>query len=74
MKNLFYVDLAMCGGDHLPLEFDLEEFCELLQGKVPEIEIVPVMDTPAGARGLNKEPNLVPDAVFHEALGEYCPH
>lgn len=74
MRKLFYVDLAMCGGDHLPPEFDLEEFCELLQGKVPEIEVVPVTDAPGGARGLNKEPDLIRDAVFNEALGEYCPH
>jgi hypothetical protein len=28
MTKLFYVDRAMCGGDELPEDFDLEEFCE----------------------------------------------
>jgi hypothetical protein len=31
MKNIFYVDWTMCGGDELPPDFDLEDFCEVLQ-------------------------------------------
>ena len=36
MRQIYFVDLAMCGGDNLPDDFDLEEFCEVLQGKVIE--------------------------------------
>ncbi len=71
MRKLFYVDLKMCGGDSLPEEFDLEEFCEVLQGKVaPDIEVVPLTATPAAAA--NRDGALVPQAVLLEALGEYC--
>jgi hypothetical protein len=68
MRKIYYVDQAMCGGDELPPDFDLEEFCEKLQGKVPEVEVVPVMDSPA----CNRDPALISSAVFYEALGEYC--
>ena len=70
MKKLFYVDREMCGGDSLPEEFDLEEFCEVLQGKVSDVEIIPVAE-PA-QRAVNPAPSLVPEAVLNEALGEYC--
>jgi hypothetical protein len=70
MRTLFFVDLQMCGGDSLPDGFDLEEFCEKLQGKVPEIEVVAVVDP--SERACNRDPELVSDAVFYEALGEYC--
>ena len=30
MKRIFYVDSAMCGGEELPVDFDLEDFCEVL--------------------------------------------
>lgn len=69
MKRLFYVDRAMCGGDELPLEFDLDDFCEELQGKLSDVEVVPVTD-PA-APPLNRDHRLVPESVFLEALGEY---
>jgi len=69
MRKLYYVDQAMCGGEELPDDFDLEEFCEVLQGKVPELEIVPVTDLKEAA--FNRDPSLVTDAVFNEALGEY---
>lgn len=70
MRPLFYVDWAMCGGEELPGEFDLEDFCEVLQGKVPGVEIVAVTDPQEEA--VNRDPDLVPPAVFDEALGEYC--
>lgn len=70
MKKIFYVDLNMCGGEELPGDFDLEDFCEVLQGKVGEVEIVAVTD-PA-ARANNPYPALVHPHVFQEALGEYC--
>jgi hypothetical protein len=70
MRRLFYVDWAMCGGEELPAEFDLEDFCEVLQGKLPETEVIPVTDV--NERAVNRDPALVPDAVFAEALGEYC--
>jgi hypothetical protein len=71
MRRIFYVDLAMCGGEALPVDFDLEEFCEVLQGKVTaDVEIVPV--TAAGTSASNLDRSLVSDAVFLEALGEYC--
>ena len=71
MRKIFYVDQVMCGGESLPEDFDLEEFCEVLQGKVPaDVEILPVADT--AAKVTNRAPSLVANSVFHEALGEYC--
>lgn len=70
MRKIFYVDWAMCGGEELPADFELEEFCEALQGKLPELEIVPVTDPKE--RATNLDPTLVPATVFTEALGEYC--
>ena len=69
MRKIFFVDWAMCGGEELPQDFDLEEFCEVLQGKVPEVEIVPLTDPKE--RAINRDPSLVSAAVFDEALGEY---
>ena len=60
----------MCGGEDLPPDFDLEEFCEVLQGKVPEVEVVPVTDP--NEHAINRDQSLIPDAVLNEALGEYC--
>jgi hypothetical protein len=70
MKKIFNVDWAMCGGEELPQDFDLEDFCEVLQGKVPDVEIVPVADPKE--RALNLDTHLVSQQVFDEALGEYC--
>ena len=70
MRKIFYVDWAMCGGEELPGDFDLEEFCEVLQGKVPEVEIVPVTDPKEQA--INYDASLLPEAILQEALGEYC--
>ena len=69
MRQIFYVDMAMCGGEELPDDFQLEEFCEVLQGKLSGIEVVPVLDPDEEA--FNRDPGLVPDSVFAEALGEY---
>ena len=70
MKKIFYVDWAMCGGEELPEDFDLEDFCEVLQGKLAGVEVVPVTDP--GENAINRDESLVPDTVFTEALGEYC--
>ena len=70
MRKLYFVDWEMCGGESLPPDFVLDEFCEVLQGKVPEVEIVPVTDPEEQA--VNPAPSLITDSVFHEALGEYC--
>jgi hypothetical protein len=70
MRKLFFVSREMCGGQYLPADFDLEEFCERLQGKVSDVEIVPVDDA-AGLR--NSSENIVSSQLFNEALGEYCP-
>jgi hypothetical protein len=70
MKKLFFVDREMCGGDSLPPDFDLEDFCEVLQGKVSDIEIVPAE---AYSPGENRDLRLVNEHLFQEALGEYCP-
>ena len=67
MRNLFFVDIEMCGGENLPREFDLEDFCEVLQRKVSDVEIVPASD----AAGMNRAEHLLPPHVFNEALGEY---
>ncbi len=70
MRKLFYVDREMCGGDELPEDFDLDDFCEVLQGKLGDVEVVPATDLPA--EHYNRSSTLVPEAVFFEALGEYC--
>jgi hypothetical protein len=70
MRKIFYVDLAMCGGESVPEDFDLEEFCEVLQGKVQDdIEVVAVTEPGEGA--VNYDPALIGAHVFNEALGEY---
>ena len=71
MRKIFYVDLAMCGGESLPEDFSLEEFCEVLQGKVTsDVEIVPVTEPTGETQNLDRA--LVSEAIFQEALGEYC--
>lgn len=70
IRKIFYVDWQMCGGDSLPPDFDLEDFCEVLQGKVPEVEVVPV--TERTEQAVNLDPHLISESVFYEALGEYC--
>ena len=67
MRKLFFVDLDMCGGECLPAQFDLEDFCEVLQRKVADVEIVPA----SGARGMNRSKTVLAPHVFDEALGEY---
>ncbi len=69
MRRLFYVSEEMCGGDDLPPEFDLGDFCEVLQGKLDDVEVVPVTEPESGSA--NRDHQLVPEAVFFEALGEY---
>jgi hypothetical protein len=70
MRKIFYVDLAMCGGESVPEDFDLEEFCEVLQGKVQDdIEVVAVTEPGEGA--VNYDPALIGAHIFNEALGEY---
>lgn len=69
MKRLFYVDREMCGGDGLPPEFDLDDFCEVLQGKLDDVEVVPVSEPDTTAT--NRDHHLVTESVFLEALGEY---
>jgi hypothetical protein len=70
MRKIFLVNREMCGGENLPPEFDLEDFCEVLQGKVNDIEVLP-------AEGLgmvaNRGEGLVDRHLIEEALGEYCP-
>ena len=70
MRKIFYVDHEMCGGADLPPDFDLDDFCEVLQGKLPDIEVVPVSEDNESA--VNRCQTLIPDSIFYEALGEYC--
>jgi hypothetical protein len=70
MRKIFYVDLDMCGGENLPPDFELEDFCEVLQGKLPDVEVVAV--TEENQQACNRDTHMVPDAIFNEALGEYC--
>jgi hypothetical protein len=71
MRKLFFVSREMCGGDYLPEDFDLEDFCEKLQGKVTDVEILPE----SGVSYLqNRDERLVDPHLIEEALGEYCPH
>jgi len=69
MRRLYYVDREMCGGDSLPNDFELDDFCEELQGKVDGIEIVPVAEP--GETAINRDRALISESVFFEALGEY---
>jgi len=68
MRQIFYVDHAMCGGEVLPDDFDLDEFCEKLQGKLVNVEVVPVYEADGAT---NLDSHLVSPAIFDEALGEY---
>ncbi|MBT5925432.1 MAG: hypothetical protein HOH33_02305 [Verrucomicrobia bacterium] len=69
MKKLFYVTSLMCGYD-LSDDFDLDDFCEVLQGKLDEdVEVVAIVDSEETSSNL--DPDLVSDAIFTEALGEY---
>ncbi|MBX3734180.1 MAG: hypothetical protein KF791_16515 [Verrucomicrobiae bacterium] len=68
MRRLFYVEQDMCGAD-LPPDFDLDEFCEVLQGKLGDVEVVAV--PPDESAPANRDHQLVPESVFLEALGEY---
>ncbi len=59
----------MCGYD-LSDDFDLDDFCEVLQGKLDEdVEVVAIVDSEETSSNL--DPDLVSDAIFTEALGEY---
>lgn len=69
MRKIYYVDRTMCGGEELPDDFDLDEFCEKLQGKLADVEVVPVPDETDAST--NRDPFLVSPSVFDEALGEY---
>ena len=69
MRQFYFVDRDMCGGDSLPGDFELEDFCEILQGKVPDVEVVAVIEP--GDRAVNRDSHLVAESVFQEALGEY---
>jgi hypothetical protein len=69
MRRIYYVDREMCGGDELPPEFDLDDFCEALQGKLDDVEVIPV--TEPESPSVNRDGHLVPQSVFYEALGEY---
>lgn len=66
----FYVDLDMCGGELFLEDFDLEQFCQVLQRLVPGIRIVPVLDSTRHAR--NPNPTLVSQSVFDAAITKYC--
>ena len=70
MKKLFFVTREMCGGDFLPPDFDLESFCERLQGKVSDVEIVPADDV---ANLSNSADQFLSQHLINEALGEYYP-
>ena len=70
MRKLFFVNREMCGGEQLPPEFDLEEFCEVLQGKVSDVEIVPATGLPFI---VNRDDCLMDSHLINEALGEYRP-
>lgn len=60
----------MCGGEILPQDFDLADFCEVLQGKLGDVEVIPVDED--DAHSLNRKPDLAIEAALREALGEYC--
>ena len=69
MRKLYYVTPSMCGGD-LPEDFDLDDFCEVLQGKLDEdVEVIAINEEELPSDNL--DPDLVSDAIFTEALGEY---
>jgi hypothetical protein len=70
MKKLFFVTREMCGGDFLPADFDLDGFCERLQGKVSDVEIVPADDVSVLG---NSADEFLSQHLINEALGEYYP-
>ena len=60
----------MCGGEMFLEDFDLEEFCAVLQRVVPKVRIIPVSDRSQHAHNL--DPNLVSEAAFNQAVTRYC--
>ena len=69
-RTPFYVDLDMCGGELFLEDFDLEEFCGVLQRVVPKLRIIPVLDR--SQRAQNPDPTLVSEAAFNKAITQYC--
>lgn len=67
-RTRYYVDIDMCGGE-LFENFNLYEFCELLQKLVPAIEVVPVLNQTCRPAGANQE--LVSPSTFDQALVHY---
>jgi hypothetical protein len=60
----------MCGGANFLEDFDLTEFCSILQELVPNVQVVPA--TKAPEREVASKPRLVSEAAFEEAMGKYC--
>jgi hypothetical protein len=60
----------MCGGETFLDDFDLTEFCAILQSLVPEIQVVPAPDPKNHPR--NVQPPLVSADVFNKAVLRYC--
>lgn len=70
MRKIFIVNREMCGEAGLSEDFDLEDFCERLQGKISDVEIVPA----EAASGVsNASGRLIGPQLIHQALGEYYP-
>lgn len=67
-RTRYYVDIDMCGGE-LFENFNLYEFCELLQELVPAIEVVPVLNRTCRPVGTHQD--LVSPSTFDQALVNY---
>lgn len=51
-------------------DFDLGDFCRVLQRVVPHVEVVAVTDP--SQRAQNANPKLVSKAAFEQAITQYC--
>lgn len=69
-QKRYYVDLDKCGGELFLEDFDLIDFCGVLQRVVPDVEIVPITDP--GKHAHNPDPTLVSEAEFEAAIVQYC--
>jgi hypothetical protein len=59
----------MCGGESFLEDFDLAEFCAILQEVVPRVEVIPL--TKASQHAHNSTPPVVSEAEFVEAINRY---
>lgn len=70
MRKLFFVNREMCGGREGSSQFELDDFCEVLQGKLGDFEVLP---SEGFSHLTNRDDQVIEPRPLEEALGEYLP-